>query len=141
MNNLVCHITRGTINPATVDAARDLHNAFLANGTPPGIDVAQTLGDVSHAAYLPVDAVTDATTPGELLFLDAWADAEAMERFFRTRWPSRPVSGCTAVGRNPSGGRYPVRSPSTSRRPQAPRSPSSRCCTPAPPPSRMLLPR
>jgi hypothetical protein len=58
MNELVLRMTRGTINPATVDAARDLHNAFLAHGSPPGIDVAQALGDVSHAAYRPVDAVT-----------------------------------------------------------------------------------
>jgi hypothetical protein len=82
MNSLVVHLTRGITNPTTVDGARELHNEFVARGTPPGIDIAQSLGDVSHAAYLPADPAPDASTPGELLFLDAWLDPEPMERFF-----------------------------------------------------------
>ena len=50
MQTLTLHITCGTLKPKTLDEARTLHNVFVAGGTPPAIEIARSLGDVSHNA-------------------------------------------------------------------------------------------
>jgi hypothetical protein len=78
------HLTRGTLNPKTLDQARTMHNAFVTEGPQPGIEVARSLGDLSHTLYTPAEttaALSDAK-PGELLFIDYWAEPSGMETFF-----------------------------------------------------------
>jgi hypothetical protein len=85
MNYPVLHITRGTLATSTLDDARALHNSFIAEGPQPGIEVARSLGDLSHLVYVPAQTEpatrrSDAST--ELLFVDLWADTNGMEAFF-----------------------------------------------------------
>jgi hypothetical protein len=78
------HITRGTLNPKTLDEARTMHNAFVTQGPQPGIEIARSLGDLSHTLYTPAEhagGLSDAK-PGELLFIDHWAEPNGMEGFF-----------------------------------------------------------
>src|SRR5437588_10350885 len=84
MQTLTLHLTCGTLKPKSLDEARTLHNVFLANGTPPAIEIARSLGDVSHNVYAPPGAAADLSSarPGELLFIDYWADLNGMEGFF-----------------------------------------------------------
>lgn len=84
MDTLTLHITRGTLRPTALDQARTMHNAFVTEGPQPGAEVARSLGDVSHSVYVPVPGTgTFAdTAPGELLFVDYWADPGGMETFF-----------------------------------------------------------
>jgi hypothetical protein len=84
MDPLVLHTTRGTLSPKTLDQARTTHNAFVTEGPQPGIEVARSLGDLSHTVYTPADGAgsrSDAK-PDELLFVDYWAEPNGMERFF-----------------------------------------------------------
>lgn len=84
MDPLVLHTTRGTLNPKTLDQARTTHNAFVTQGPQPGIEIARSLGDLSHTVYTPAagtGSLSDAK-PGELLFIDYWAEPNGMERFF-----------------------------------------------------------
>jgi hypothetical protein len=84
MDGLVLHTTRGILNPETLDDARQLHNAFVTHGPQPGIEIARSLGDLSHNLYSPADGagnLSDAK-PGELLFIDFWAEPDGMETFF-----------------------------------------------------------
>jgi hypothetical protein len=83
MEPLVLHMTRGILAP-TLDKARAAHNAFVSGGPQPGIDIARSLGDVSHNVYAPVTGVEGDLTaePGELLFMDYWANPNGMEAFF-----------------------------------------------------------
>jgi hypothetical protein len=88
METLVLHTTRGTLNPKTLDEARTMHNAFVMEGPQPGIEIARSLGDLSHNVYTPAEGVgslSDAK-PGELLFIDYWADPNGMEKFFSNRF-------------------------------------------------------
>ena len=84
METLFLHTTRGTLNPKTLDEARTMHNAFVTAGSQPGIDIARSLGDISHNAYIPVEGTgkLSAASPGELLFIDSWTDPNGMEQFF-----------------------------------------------------------
>jgi hypothetical protein len=84
VNPLLLHTTRGPMEPSTLDGARALHNAFVGEGPQPGIEIARSLGDVSHQVYRAADGasgVSDAEA-GELLFVDFWTAAEGMEAFF-----------------------------------------------------------
>jgi hypothetical protein len=84
VNPLLLHTTRGPMEPPTLDEARTLHNAFVGEGPQPGIEIARSLGDVSHEVYRAADGaagVSDAEA-GELLFLDLWTAPEGMEAFF-----------------------------------------------------------
>jgi hypothetical protein len=81
---LVLHTTRGTLEPRSLDEARELHDGFVGGGPQPGIEVARSLGDLSHAVYAAArgaDGLSDAA-PDELLFVDHWAAPEGMEAFF-----------------------------------------------------------
>ena len=84
METLVLHTTRGTLNPKTLDEARTLHNSFVTEGPQPGIEIARSLGDISHNVYTLVDDTGSLSiaTLGELLFIDYWADPNGMEQFF-----------------------------------------------------------
>ena len=78
------HLTRGTLNPKTLDQARTIHNTFVTQGPQPGIEVARSLGDLSHTLYTPAEntgGLSDAK-PDELLFTDYWAEPGGMEAFF-----------------------------------------------------------
>jgi hypothetical protein len=65
----------GTLAPATLEAARALHNQTA--GAPQSVAAAQALGDLSHMVYVPADG-----TAGKLLFLDFWNSLEGLDRFF-----------------------------------------------------------
>jgi|SRR6266851_1449183 len=84
METLFLHTTCGTLNPKTLEEARTMHNAFVTGGTPPGIEIARSLGDLSHNLYTPVEGLGSLShaSPGELLFIDTWADPSGMEQFF-----------------------------------------------------------
>src|ERR1700694_5566037 len=84
MDTLVLHTTRGTLNPQTLADAGELHNAFVTQGPQPGIEIARSLGDLSHNLYTPADGAGDLSDakPGELLFIDYWAEPDGMETFF-----------------------------------------------------------
>src|SRR5207245_2879461 len=84
METLILHITRGTLNPKTLDEARTLHNNFVTEGPQPGIEIARSLGDMSHTLYTPAEGLgsLSGAKPGELLFIDYWADSNGMETFF-----------------------------------------------------------
>jgi hypothetical protein len=65
-----------------------MHNAFVTEGSQPGIEIARSLGDLSHNVYTPAEgagSLSDAK-PGELLFIDYWADPNGMETFFSNRF-------------------------------------------------------
>jgi hypothetical protein len=78
------HITRGTLNPKTLDQARRMHNTFVTEGPQPGIEIARSLGDLSHALYAPAESTGGLSNAksDELLFIDYWADPSGMEQFF-----------------------------------------------------------
>jgi hypothetical protein len=84
METLIFHTTRGTLNPETLSEARAMHNAFVTDGPQPGIEVARSLGDLSHNVYTPAEGKDElfGAKPGELLLFDYWADPSGMEQFF-----------------------------------------------------------
>jgi hypothetical protein len=84
MDAPVLHTTRGTLNPETLDDVRKIHNAFVTQGPQPGIEIARSLGDLSHNLYSPADGAGDLSDakPDELLFIDYWAEPDGMETFF-----------------------------------------------------------
>lgn len=56
----------------------------MTEGSRPGIEVARSLGDLSHTLYTPAEntaVLSDAKT-GELLFVDYWVEPSGMETFF-----------------------------------------------------------
>lgn len=73
---------RGTLSPATLDEARKIHNQTAGN--PAGVAAAQSLGDVSHMVYVPMQHDGHAKTKGagEFLIMDLWASLEGLNTFF-----------------------------------------------------------
>jgi hypothetical protein len=79
---------RGTLAPATLEEARNVHNQTAGN--PAGIAAAQSLGDVSHMVYAPVPMPHDGHAPiqaagkgaGEFLIMDLWTSLEGLNTFF-----------------------------------------------------------
>ena len=69
---------RGTLAPATLEAARNIHNETA--GAPPSVAAARSLGDLSHMVYVP------ANQPGadarEFLILDVWNSRDGLNQFF-----------------------------------------------------------
>jgi len=61
---------RGTLAPATLEAARKVHNQTA--GAPANVAAAQSLGDVSHMVYVPMQHDGHAKTKGagEFLIMD-----------------------------------------------------------------------
>ena len=73
---------RGTLSSATLDAARKIHNQTA--GAPPNIAAAQSLGDVSHMVYVPMehDGHVKTKGAGEFLIMDLWSSMEGLSTFF-----------------------------------------------------------
>ena len=76
---------RGKLKPATLEAAREIHNATA--GAPANVAAARALGDVSHMVYVPADphsngAGHNGTGAGEFLILDVWNSLEGLNQFF-----------------------------------------------------------
>jgi hypothetical protein len=69
---------RGTLAPATVEAARRIHNETA--GAPPSVAAARSLGDLSHMVYVPANEPGAATS--EFLILDVWNSADGLNQFF-----------------------------------------------------------
>jgi hypothetical protein len=77
MPSPILHLTRGTA-AVELGKAQELHDEFVGSGPQPGIEIARSLGDISHAIIVG----TEDTAPRELLFVDLWVDANGMEAFF-----------------------------------------------------------
>ena len=73
---------RGTLSPATLEEARQVHN--MTAGNPAGVAAAKSLGDVSHMVYIPLthEGHTPATGAGEFLIMDLWTSPEGLNTFF-----------------------------------------------------------
>src|ERR1051325_966096 len=73
---------RGTLSPATLEAARKVHNQTAGN--PAGVAAAKSLGDVSHMVYVPMehDGHAKAEGAGEFLIMDLWYSMEGLNTFF-----------------------------------------------------------
>src|SRR5258708_1476742 len=73
---------RGTLSPATLEAARKIHNQTA--GDPAGVAAAKSLGDVSHMVYVPMEHDDHSKTQGagEFLIMDLWSSIEGLNTFF-----------------------------------------------------------
>jgi quinol monooxygenase YgiN len=69
---------RGTLAPATLEAARILHNQTA--GAPESVAAARALGDFSHMVYVPTEQ--QGSDAGEFLILDLWRSMEGLNTFF-----------------------------------------------------------
>jgi len=69
---------RGTLVPASIEAACKLHNETA--GSADGIAAARALGDLSHKVFAPMPNL--GAKPGELLFFDWWKNPEGIGTFF-----------------------------------------------------------
>lgn len=69
---------RGTLKPATMQEAREVHNATA--GLPANVQVARALGDLSHKVYVPLAQQNGHA--GEFLILDVWNQMDGLNQFF-----------------------------------------------------------
>ena len=69
---------RGTLAPATLEAARQTHNSTA--GAPANVAAARAMGDLSHMVYVPAGG--PGAEPGEFLILDVWNSMEGLGQFF-----------------------------------------------------------
>jgi quinol monooxygenase YgiN len=69
---------RGTLAPETLADAQTLHNATA--GAPESVTAAQSLGDLSHMVYHPMQPAESGA--GEILFIDQWNSIEGLNSFF-----------------------------------------------------------
>ena len=76
--NLYLLAIRGTLASPTLEAARKLHNSTA--GHPANVAAAQSLGDVSHMVYTPVEKPEAGA--GEFLILDIWNSVDGINQFF-----------------------------------------------------------
>lgn len=67
---------RGTLSPATIEAARTIHNETA--GAPANVAAARSLGDLSHMVYVPIGQAG----VGEFLILDIWNNMDGLNQFF-----------------------------------------------------------
>lgn len=79
-NSLSLHLLtiRGTLAPATLEAARTVHNQTA--GAPANVAAAQSLGDLSHMVYVPAGQPTPGV--GDFLILDLWNSMDGLNQFF-----------------------------------------------------------
>ncbi len=68
----------GKVKTDSIESTRQMHNQTAGNSD--GVAAAKQLGDLSHMAYMPLDASTNFKQ--DLLFLDIWNNAEGIEKFF-----------------------------------------------------------
>jgi len=84
MNDLTLYLLtiRGTLLPATLEAARKVHNQTAGN--PDGVAAAKSLGDVSHMVYVPMehDGHEKIKGAGEFLIMDLWHSVDGLNTFF-----------------------------------------------------------
>ena len=66
---------RGTLAPASLEAARQVHNQTA--GAPEGVAAAKSLGDLSHMVYVPVNKEL-----AELFIMDVWTSPGGLNQFF-----------------------------------------------------------
>ena len=73
---------RGTLAPATLDKAREVHNQTA--GAPANVAAAQALGDVSHMVYVPMqhESHNQPKGAGEFLIMDLWNSLDGLNTFF-----------------------------------------------------------
>ena len=73
---------RGTLKPTSLEEARQVHN--VTAGNPQGIAAAQSLGDVSHMVYIPMEHNGHDKTKGigEFLVMDLWKSVDGLNTFF-----------------------------------------------------------
>jgi hypothetical protein len=76
--NLYLLAIRGTLAPPTLEAARKVHNSTA--GAPANVAAAQSLGDVSHMVYAPMEKPKAGA--GEFLILDIWNSVDGINQFF-----------------------------------------------------------
>jgi len=69
---------RGTLASPTLEEARKLHNSTAGN--PSNITAAQSLGDISHMVYSPLEKPKKGA--GEFLIMDIWNSTEGLNTFF-----------------------------------------------------------
>ena len=69
---------RGMLAPATLEAARKVHNSTA--GAPENIAAVRSLGDLSHMVYVPMEK--PASGAGEFLILDIWTSPDGINQFF-----------------------------------------------------------
>lgn len=69
---------RGTLAPATLEAARTVHNETA--GAPQNVAAAQSLGDLSHMVH--VSTHPHGGGAAEFLILDQWNSMEGLNQFF-----------------------------------------------------------
>jgi quinol monooxygenase YgiN len=69
---------RGVLAPKTLEAARQVHNQTA--GAPPNVAAAQSLGDMSHMVYVPMEH--DSHHGNEFLILDQWNNLDGLNQFF-----------------------------------------------------------
>jgi quinol monooxygenase YgiN len=69
---------RGVLNQPNLDAARTIHNETA--GAPQSVEVARSLGDLSHMVYVPVG--NNGSEAGEFLILDRWNSMDGLNQFF-----------------------------------------------------------
>ena len=79
-SNLVYLLSiHGDLKPATIEAARTIHNQTA--GAPPNVAAARALGDLSHMVHIPIDH--NGSQSGEFLILDLWNSLEGLNTFFQ----------------------------------------------------------
>ena len=69
---------RGEMAPANREAGRQTHN--VAAGSDQGVAAARSLGDLSHAVFVPTEAPKAGA--GELLIVDYWNSVDGLMKFF-----------------------------------------------------------
>jgi len=69
---------RGKLAAAKLEGSRILHNKTA--GEPENIAAAQSLGDISHLVYVPMDQPKNGS--GEFLIMDIWNNSEGLNQFF-----------------------------------------------------------
>ncbi len=74
----VLFTVRGTLAAPDLENGRQTHN--LAAGSDQGVAAARSLGDLSHAVFVPVEP--SGKGAGELLILDTWVSAAGIGMFF-----------------------------------------------------------
>ncbi len=76
----VLFTVRGPLAAPDLEAGRRAHN--LAAGSDEGVAAARSLGDLSHAVYVPADASAAGNGAGELLIVDTWNSPQGIGMFF-----------------------------------------------------------
>ena len=71
-------IIRGTLAASTLEGARAVHNQTA--GAPENVAVAQSLGDLSHMVYVPLEKPKKGA--GEFLIMDVWNSLDGLNQFF-----------------------------------------------------------